>query len=158
MMVWLPTTPESTKPLPAATIAFRSSVKASKSSKNLQAVNDQIEPAASNDHSVPFFDWWPAKDSWEWVQYNFEKPERISRSRVYWFDDEPEGGCRLPEEWEILYLNGNVWEPVKTNGGYKITANELNTVSFQPVITQSVKIKVRLNRNFSAGLYEWIIE
>jgi uncharacterized protein len=158
MMVWLPTTPESTKPLPAATIAFRSTVKASKSSKNLQAVNDQIEPAASNDQSVPWFDWWPAKDNWEWVQYNFDKPERISRSRVYWFDDGPEGGCRLPEECEILYLNGNIWEPVKTNGAYKITANELNTVSFQPVITQSVKIKVRLSKNFSAGLYEWIIE
>jgi uncharacterized protein len=158
MMVWLPVTTRSTKPLPAETIAFKSTVKASKMTKNITAVNDQMEPASSKDQSVPFYDWWPSKGTWEWVQYNFDKPERISRSKVYWFDDGPEGGCRLPDEWEILYLNGNIWEPVRAYGKYKIAANEINMVTFQPVVTQSVKIKVKLNKDYSAGLYEWIVE
>ncbi len=45
MMVWLPTTPESSNPLPAPTIAFRSKVKAGKITRSLSAVNDQVEPA-----------------------------------------------------------------------------------------------------------------
>ncbi len=158
MMVWLPESPRSTKPLPAPTIAFKSEVKASKASQSLSAVNDQIEPSSSADQSVPYFTWWPDKGTWEWVQYHLDRPERISRAKVYWYDDGPNGGCHLPDEWEILYLNGNVWEPVKTFGKYNISANEVNLISFRPIVTQSVKIKVKLNKDFSAGLYEWIIE
>ena len=146
----------STHPLPAATIAFRSKVRASKISKSVSAVNDQIEPSFSNDKSVPYYDWWPLKDTWEWVQYDFEKPLTISKTKVYWFDDAPDGGCRIPDEWEILYLNGNIWEPVKARAGYKISKDEWNTLSFKPVVTQSVKIKVKLKKDFSAGIYEWV--
>ena len=74
MAVWLPSSTRATHPLPAATIAFRSNVKASKMSKSLPAVNDQIEPSDSTDRSAVFYDWWPSKDTWEWVQYDFVKP------------------------------------------------------------------------------------
>lgn len=158
MMVWLPLSKYSAHPLPAATIAFRSKVKASKFSNSISAVNDQTEPLDSNDRSAAYFDWWPSKDTWEWVQYDFEKPLTISKSKVYWFDDGPDGGCRVPEEWEILYLNSNVWEPVTARSRYRISRNEWNSVSFKPVVTQSVKIKVKLKRDFSAGIYEWVIE
>jgi uncharacterized protein len=158
MMVWLPTTAHSTHPLPAATIAFRSNVRASKMKKSLSAVNDQNEPLDSMDHSVSYYDWWPVKDTWEWVQYDFDKPLTISKTKVYWFDDGQDGGCRIPDDWEILYLNGNIWEPVKTRSKYKISKNGWNTLSFNPVMTQSVKIKVKLKKDFSAGIYEWVIE
>jgi DUF1680 family protein len=158
MMVWLPSSTRSTHPLPAPTIAFRSNVRASKMSKSIIAVNDQSEPSDSTDKSVLSYNWWPSKDSWEWVEYDFEKPLTISKTKVYWFDDGPDGGCRLPDEWEILYLNGNIWEPVKTRSKYKVTKNEWNIVSFSPVKTQSVKIKVKQKKNFSAGIYEWVIE
>jgi uncharacterized protein len=158
MMVWLPVSTRSTHPLPAPTIAFRSIVRASKASESLSAVNDQIEPKDSTDKSVPFYDWRPSKDRWEWVQYDFEKPLNISRTKVYWYDDGPDGGCRTPDEWEILYLNGNIWEPAITKSRYKISKNEWNTISFKPVVTRSVKIKVKLKKDFSAGIYEWVIE
>lgn len=158
MMVWLPLSERSTHPLPAPTIGFRSKVRASKMSKSLSAVNDQYEPSDSADKSVPYFDWSPSKGTWEWVEYDFEKPLTISKTKVFWLDDSPDGGCRIPDEWEILYLNGNVWVPVNVRSGYKISRNEWNSVSFKPVETQSVKIKVRLKKDFSAGIYEWIIE
>ena len=158
MMVWLPGSVKSARPLPAPTIAFRSKVRASKMTKNLPAVNDQIEPSSSNDRSVQDYNWWPAKDSWEWVEYDFDKPLTISKTKVYWFDDGPEGGCRIPDEWEILYLNGNIWEPVSNRPAYKVAKNEWSSVSFKPVVTRSVKLKVRLNKEFSAGIYEWIVE
>ncbi len=158
MMVWLPTSPGSTRPLPAPTIAYRSKVRSSKPSKSLFAVNDQIEPASSNDQSVSSYNWWPEKNRWEWVEYDFEKPQTISGTKVYWFDDGPDGGCRIPDEWEILYLHGNIWEPVRARNRYKVGKDEWNTLSFDPVVTSSVKIKVRLQKDFSAGIYEWNIE
>jgi hypothetical protein len=158
MMVWLPDSVKSTHPLPAPTIAFRSKIRASKITKTLPAVNDQIEPSSSNDPSVQDYNWWPAKNSWEWVEYDFDKPLTISGTKVYWFDDSPDGGCRIPDEWEILYLNGNIWESVSKRSAYKIAKNEWSSISFKPVITKSVKLKVKLNKDYSAGIYEWIVE
>ena len=158
MMVWLPLTPESAKPLPAPTIAFRSNVKASKKTKALSALSDQQEPANSNDHMVPYYHWWPDKDQWEYVEYDFEKPELISGTRVYWFDDGPDGGCRIPDEWEILYLSGNIWKPVKTKSAYKVTKDGWDSIDFVPVKASAIKLKVKLNKDFSAGIYEWIVE
>jgi DUF1680 family protein len=158
MMVWIPTQPNAARPLPAPTKAFRSKVRASKPTRELGAVNDQAGPSDSNDHSVSYYHWWPDKNQWEWIEYDFNRPEKISDTKVYWFDDGPDGGCRLPDEWEILYLNDNIWQPVKTKAPYRITKNEWNSVSFNPVVTKAVKIKVKLNKDFSAGLYEWIVD
>ena len=158
MMVWLPDSIQSSRPLPAPTIGNRSKVRASKITKALNAVNDQIMPSNSNDHSVSYYHWWPDKDKWEWVEYDFEKPETISKTKVYWFDDGPGGGCRVPDEWEILYLNGNIWEPVKAKTSYKVTKDGWDSLAFKPVKASAVKIKVKLNKDFASGIYEWIIE
>jgi hypothetical protein len=158
MMVWLPTTSESAKPLPAPTIAFRSKVRASKVTRALSAVNDQAEPDNSNDHTVTYYHWWPNKNQWEYIQYDFEKPEVISKSKVYWFDDGPDGGCRIPDEWEILYLTGNTWKPVKLKTPYSITKDAWDSIYFDPVKASAVKIKVKLSKDFSAGIYEWVVE
>jgi hypothetical protein len=164
-MVWLPTTTESTKPLPAPTIAYRSKVTGNKMTRAITAVNDQIEPKNSNDHSVSYYHWWPDKDQWVYLQYDFEKPMTISKTKVYWFDDGPDGGCRIPDEWEIQYKAGNTWKPVKIVdtglrpvSGYPVTKDGWDSVEFDPVKASAMKIRVKLNKEFSAGIYEWIVE
>jgi DUF1680 family protein len=158
MMVWFPTSTQSAHPLPAPTIANRSKMKASKITKELSAVNDQTVPSNSNDHSVSYYHWWPDKDKWEWVEYDFEKPETISKTKIYWYDDGPEGGCKIPDTWEILYLSGNMWESVKPLTPYKVTKDGWDSLVFNPVKASAIKIKVKLNKDFSSGIYEWIVE
>jgi hypothetical protein len=157
MMVWIPFTEISAKPLPAPTIAYRSKLSASKKSRTLSSIADQYEPLNSNDHSYPYYHWWPDKNQWEWVQYDFEKPETISKTKVYWFDDGPDGGCRVPDEWVLLYKFGNTWLPVKTKTSYKVTKDGWDTLSFAPVKTSAVKLKVKLNKDYSSGIHEWVI-
>lgn len=166
MMVWIPTSTKVSHPLPAPTIANRSMVRASSIHGNvvtgrerlLTAVNDQEAPVNSNDHSVSYYHWWPDKDKWEWIEYDFDKPENISGTKVYWFDDGPDGGCRIPDSWEILYLKGNVWEPVTPRSPYKITKDGWDSLEFNKVKASALKLKVRLNKDFSSGIYEWIVE
>ena len=158
MMVWIPTTTKSAHPLPAPTIAYRSKIKASKVTKELSSITDQTEPAGSNDHSITYYHWWPDKDKWEWIEYDLEKPETISKTKVYWFDDGPDGGCRIPDSWEIQYLKGNVWEAVKGTTPYKVTKDAWDSLLFNPVKTSAIRIKVKLNKNYSSGIYEWIVE
>jgi hypothetical protein len=158
MMVWLPVSEKSSHPLPAPTIANRSKIRASKMTRLISAINDQVEPKNSNDHSVSYYHWWPDKDQWEWVEYDFEKPENISKTSVYWFDDGPDGGCRIPDGWEILYLSGNIWKPVKAKTAYKVTKDGWDSLEFDPVKASAIKIKVKLNKDFASGIYEWIVE
>ncbi len=158
MMVWLPVSTESARPLPAPTITFRSRIRVSKPTRDLPAINDQIGPENSNNHSVSYYHWWPDKNQWEWLQYDFEKPETISKTKVYWFDDGPDGGCRIPDEWEILFLSGNIWQPVKAKTNYKVTKNSWDSIVFNPVKASAIKLKVKLDKDYSAGIYEWIVE
>ncbi len=158
MMVWLPVSAENTRPLPAPTIAFRSRIRTSRPTRDIPAINDQLGPESSDDHSVSYYHWWPDKDQWEWLQYDFEKPETISKTKVYWFDDGPDGGCRIPDEWEILYLSGNIWQPVPAKTNYKVTKNSWDSLVFNPVKASAIKLKVKLNKYYSAGIYEWIVE
>jgi len=158
MMVWLPVSEFVTRPLPAATLAYQSTVKSSKVASDYSAVNDQIVPLYPGDRSPSNLNWWPVRNQWEYIQYDFPQPERISKAKVYWFDDAPDGGCRIPSDWEVLYLNGNIWEPVKAYNKYKVTRDRLDSIMFQPVVTSSVKLKILSQRRYSSGIYEWIIE
>jgi len=92
------------------------------------------------------------------VQYDFERPETVSKSKVYWFDDGPDGGCRIPDQWELQYLAGGTWKPVKDKSGFTVTKDGWDSVGFEPVRTSAVKLRMKLNSEFSAGIYEWVIE
>jgi uncharacterized protein len=158
MMVWLPIDKSVSKPLPAPTIAYTSKITASKKTRALSAINDQFEPANSNDHTYPYYHWWPDKDSWQWVEYDFEKPEAVSKTRVYWFDDGPGGGCRIPDEWKLLYKSGNNWVPVSGKKPYMVTKDAWDELEFQPVRTTGLRIMVKLNKDFASGIHEWSVE
>ena len=158
MMVWLPWTKESSHPLPAPTIASESKVTASKMTNALIAVNDQFAPDSSNDHSVLYYHWWPENNKWVWIQYDFKEVRKVSSAGVYWFDDRPDGSCRIPDAWELCYLSNGQWKPVKTEASYAITRNGWDKVKFNPVQTTAMRLRVKLNMRFSAGVYEWAVE
>jgi uncharacterized protein len=158
MTVWLPVSDSSVKPFPAPTIASKSKISASTPTKALMAINDQYEPKNSIDRDWPFYHWWPKNNSLEWIQYDFEKEETVSSSKVYWFDDGPFGGCRIPDKWEIEYKSGISWKPVNAKSEYAITKDKWNIIEFEPVKTTALRLKVKLPREFSAGVHEWVVE
>ncbi|HVX49202.1 MAG TPA: glycoside hydrolase family 127 protein, partial [Chitinophagaceae bacterium] len=158
MEVWIPYTLSATWPKPAPTIASTSKVTASIKTRSVKAVNDQFEPLASNDQTFPYLHWWPAKDTTEWVQYTFDGPHTIKSSKVYWFDDGPDGGCRIPADWKLYYLENGQWLPVNNTGPYGIAKDKYNTVTFEPVTTTALKLVIQLPKDNSAGVHEWVVE
>jgi len=155
MIVWFPATTEVSHPSPAPTIAYRSTVTGSLPKADINCIKDQMPVQHSNDHSVPYYHWWPRKDQTEWLQYTFDQPETVSRVRVYWFDDRPHGGCRIPDSWQVLYESGDGWKPVKVKGEYTITKDDWDEIEFEPVTTSALKLEVTLSKEFSSGIYEW---
>jgi hypothetical protein len=146
--------------IPAPTIA--SSSKASSPRTNYQfivnAINDQHEPKSSGDRLKKHFDWWPAKGTNQWVQFDFAKPARVSAVEVYWFDDTGIGECRLPRSWQALYRENGDWKPVPRPSGYGCEGNRYNRTSFDPVETDGLRLEVQLPDHFSSGLLQWRVE
>lgn len=157
MAVWMAVDQEVALPAPGPTLASTSEIKSSIAKKTIIAVNDRQLPDSSNDQSVMYFHWWPKKDTALWLEYTFTKPETISESSVYWFDDGPHGGCRLPESWKILYKLHNKWVEVSKTNEYPNEKNKLNTIRFNKITTQHVRLEVRLQKEWSAGIYEWSV-
>jgi len=158
MEVWIPYSVETARPKPAATIANRSKVTGSIQSKSLKAINDQLEPADSKDNTVPYFHWWPKKNSTEWVAYTFDTVHTVSSCKVYWYDDGPWGGCRIPAAWKIYYQKDGQWIPVKNTSSYEIAKDKYNSVSFEPVNTTALKLEVQLPVDNASGIHEWMVE
>ncbi len=157
MAVWLARGEDRARPLPRPTIASTSRVSVS-GGKSGMAVNDQREPHNSNDHSCPFLHWWPSKGTVEWVQYDFAGPATVSAVEVYWFDDTGQGECRVPESWRVLYRKGSRWLPVASKDPYGVEKDACNRVAFPPVQTSALRLEIRLQKNFSAGIHEWRVE
>jgi len=153
MAVWLPRTEDTARPKPLPTIASQSQVSVSRG-KDGFAVNDQREPKNSNDHSIPYLHWWPNKGTEEWVQLDFLESETISQVKVYWFDDTGRGECRVPETWEILAKRNGKWEPVENQNAYGIEKDQYNEANFSPIQTESLRIEVQCQPEYSAGIME----
>ena len=159
MAVWIPRTQAVSKPLPLPTISTKANVTASSPNKTLKSINDGFWPANSNDRKVPFFSLWPKNNSTEWVEYQFEKPETVSSANVYWYDDGPWGGCRIPLSWKVQYKDaaGN-WADVVATGTYVPVKDALNAITFKPVVAQNVRLVFQLPEKESSAVYEFEVK
>ena len=95
----------------------------------------------------------PSAKEAEWLQYNFEKPRRVSGVQVYWFANGTDR--KLPERWRVLHRTGKGWEPVEVSGGYGLKIDQFNEVKFKPVTTRHLRLEVDLQPGVSAGVHEW---
>ncbi|AYL94928.1 glycoside hydrolase family 127 protein [Mucilaginibacter celer] len=159
MTVWIPYEASAARPKPAPTIASTSKVTSSVKNKRMyNAIKDQYEPADSKDTNYPYLHWWPAHNTSEFVQYDFDAAHTVSESKVYWYDDGPWGGCRIPASYKILYLKDGQWVPVKNTTPYAVSKDAFNTVSFEPVTTTALKLEVQLPVDNSTGIHEWVVK
>ena len=154
MRVWLPTAPA---PQPIAGIEAAATVSMSFANDNCSpsGINDGKEVKSSHDHPGAMCHWWPHKGSEEWAQYTWKQPLLVAGARVYWFDDTGSGECRLPGSWAMEYLDGQTWRPVKAASDYAVKMDGWCDVSFAPVTTTALRLKVKLQPNWAAGVQEW---
>ena len=157
MKVWLPVAPRT----PAAGgLETQAKVSLSFVSGNCQpwGINDGLEPRDSNEQPAALCHWWPHRGGDEWVQYTWKTPVTLKGTRVYWFDDTGRGACRLPASWRIEYRDGSAWKPVAASSDYPIKKDGWCEVSFAPVKTSALRLAVRMQKDWAAGVHEWKVE
>jgi DUF1680 family protein len=159
MAVWLPVDLSATRPAMPPTVASESKVNASHNVKSISAINDGLLPKDENDRTLPYYHWWPKEGTIEWISYDFAAEKTVSRSTVYWFDDAPWGGCRVPKSWKIFYKDQKgEWLPVENTNAYGVEKGIGNEVIFKPVTTKAIKLEVKLAEKNAAGIFEWEVE
>ena len=159
MRVWLPQDLSATNPAQPATLASESKVTTSSRVPALSAINDRLVPKDESDRSVPYTHWWPKKAATEWLAYEFPQEASVQSCTVYWYDDGPWGGCRVPKSWRILYQDAQgQWQPVSGADAYPTTKGAACTVNFTPVKTRALRLEVTLPDDNSAGVFEWIVK
>ncbi len=157
MAVWLARTAAAARPAPMPTIASTSKATASEGG-DASALNDQSEPADSNDHASKYLHWWPHKGTKQWVQYDFASPRKVKSVEVYWFDDTGHGECRVPEAWKLFYRQDGNWIEVSKPAAYGCDKDKYNRCEFEPVKTDGLRIEVQMQKNWAAGIHEWKVE
>ncbi len=159
MAVWLPSEVRATRPASVPTLASKSRVSASLPAKSLASISDGLVPADENDRTIPYYHWWPKEGTTEWIVYEFPEKTEVSGSTVYWYDDAPWGGCRLPRSWKISYKDeAGEWKDVPDADAYPVSKGNPDTVRFAPVKTSALKLEVVLPEKNASGLYEWEIQ
>ena len=158
MRVWLPQDLKATNPSQPATLASESKVSSSSKVPAITSINDRLVPKDENDRSVPYTHWWPKNGTTEWLGYEFPQQSTVQSATVYWYDDGPWGGCRVPQSWRILYQNAQgEWLPVTGADHYPTDKGSDCTVNFDPVSTKALRLEVVLPSDNSAGLFEWSV-
>jgi hypothetical protein len=122
------------------------------------AMCDGIVPKNSNDQSIPRFTWWDRRGTAEWVEYEFEKPRKVTAVEVYWFDDAPRGRCRVPKSWRVLYREGEQWKPAAIKATPGAEKDKFNRLEFEPVTTRRLRLEADLQQDYSGGILEWRVE
>ncbi|TDQ06629.1 glycoside hydrolase family 127 protein [Pedobacter metabolipauper] len=159
MTVWIPYEASAARPQPAPTIASTSKVSSSLNNPRLlEAIKDQYEPADSKDTNYPYLHWWPKKNTVEFVRYDFVKEQTVSESKVYWYDDGPWGGCRIPLSYKVLYLKDGNWFPVSVLNNSGIAKDKFNVIKFKPVTTTALKLELQQPVEQSSGIHEWTVQ
>lgn len=117
--------------------------------ETLRAVNDNSNPANSNDKSAGAYGNWNNPNSIQWVQYDWPQNYTLSSTQVYWFDDN--GGVLTPTRAYLEYWNGSAWVNA---GNLPLAKNAFNTLALNGVVTNRVRVSM-LNSTQSTGILEW---
>lgn len=155
MVVWLPTDPSlaetPSEPFQASNGALTLTASHCYATDSITSLLDDKEPSASNDHSLPRHTFWDHRGTEEWLRIDLDEPRELSTLAVYWFDDEGAGACRTPATWHLETKQGNDWIRLETTppGTQK---NNWNKVTFTPQTTTSLRLRIQLQNNASAGL------
>ena len=150
MVVWMARNPEKARiepipPDPIVKVTSSGGVPKAYTGYNDQnddicAVYDGVDPLNSADESHLYFRMRSPEDKQAWVEYQFKAPTEVSSSEVYFVDDRR--FCQLPASWQIVYKDGNTWKPVITKDQYTVDKDKFNKMTFNPVKTTAVRIKV----------------
>ncbi len=156
MAVWLPQAP----PLPRVggpELAAAIQLSFGGEHCDPEGLRDDLEPKNSGDTPAVNCHFWPHKGGTEWAQYAWTEPRELAGCRVYWFDAEGHGECRLPAAARLSYCDAaGTWRPVTVVGApLPIARDRWCEVAFAAVAATALRLEVDQREGFASGVLGW---
>ncbi|MEV5552427.1 glycoside hydrolase family 43 protein [Nonomuraea wenchangensis] len=120
--------------------------------ETLAAVNDGYTSANSADRSHGAYGNWNHQGT-EWIEYRWPTAQTVSRSEVYWFDDDQ--GIDLPASCRVQYWTGSAYADVPGQSGCGVAANTFNATTFPSISTARLRLNITSRTGYSTGVLEW---
>ncbi|MDO8341664.1 MAG: cellulose binding domain-containing protein [Cellvibrio sp.] len=117
--------------------------------ETIRALNDNSNPANSNDKSAGAYGNWNNPNTIQWVQYDWPQNFSLNNTQIYWFDDN--GGVLTPTRAYVEYWNGSAWVNA---GNVPLVKNAFNALALNGVVTNRLRVSM-LNTTQSTGILEW---
>jgi len=120
------------------------------------AIIDGKEPSNSHDDTIPRWTSFPQGNS-QSVTITFTKPLTLDSVGVYWYDDGPGRGVRVPESWKVRVKRDGRWKlfHTKSDNAYGTGKDTYNTVYAKvPVTCDAILIKVDARQGKSVGILD----
>jgi hypothetical protein len=121
--------------------------------ESLSGLNDNYNPTSSSDRGHPIYGNWNNPGFTQWVQYDFGRNVILSRSEIYWFDDNQ--GIDLPASFFYQYWNGTAWVNVPNAVGNGVLGDQYNGTNFSPITTTKIRATITAKTGFSTGIEQW---
>lgn len=86
--------------------------------------------------------WSPNNPRQQWVLYQWEQPQVIAASSLYFWGDQNAGageGVAPPAAWHLEAWTDGAWVPVSAHGTYGTRLDSFNRVEFSPVTTRCLR-------------------
>ena len=155
MQTWFPTSAEIAAS--GTTQALKAKVSNMHPVESATALFDGVFPknGAAYDNRQKRCTFWPHKGTEEWVEVILPGEETVRGVDVYWFDDEPTGGCRVPAEWKVQTQLGEMTGWQDAADSCPIVKGGWSRATFQkPMPAVAVRLRIKLKPGFSAGICE----
>ncbi|WP_033438609.1 discoidin domain-containing protein [Saccharothrix sp. NRRL B-16314] len=140
------------EPEPPVNLALTATPSASYTSpwESVAAVNDGIDPPASDDTVNRRWGTWPNTGE-QWAELTWDAARSVRSAQVYFFDDN--GGVRVPASWRLQHWNGSAYVDVAGASGYPVGPDRYHEVTFTGVSTTRLRVVLQSGAG-SVGLLE----
>jgi uncharacterized protein len=124
---------------------------------SVAALMDGKLPKSSKGHDIPRMTFWPLKGAVGQLYCRFVEARALASGEVYWFDDGPSGGCRVPASWRLLFKDGESWTPVRPVAGetYGVAKDGFQRLQFAQTKAREWMLEVTMQPGWSTGVLEW---
>lgn len=118
--------------------------------ENLEAIQDDYDPASSSDKKGGAYGNWngeSAYNTYNWVEYDWELAQQIDSTWVYWWDDGQ--GIDQPTDAYVEYWDGASWINA---GKIGIALNQYNKLALDLFVS---KLRINMISAMATGILEW---
>ncbi|MCR9209568.1 MAG: glycoside hydrolase family 127 protein [bacterium] len=119
---------------------------------SLDALNDSSFPRFSREQGQGSYGNWPSQGT-QWVEYQWAKPINTNQVKVFWWDDGR--GIRLPAAWRVKYWIDGEFASVQNAAGHGVKPNQFNSMTFDKLTTDRLRLEIDGSEDFSTGILEW---